>query len=76
LASHAPTALPATADLPAPPPLARGHEAERAADAGFYLRQALRCRLLAQHSLGAQAAALNTLADKFEREAMELGGVG
>jgi len=39
---------------------------------GFYSRQALRCRLLAQGATGAQAAEINSLADKFERTAIEL----
>jgi len=39
---------------------------------GFYSRQALRCRLLAQHATGTEAVAINSLADKFERTAAEL----
>jgi len=39
---------------------------------GFYSRQAFRCRLLAQHATGTEAAAINDLADKFERTAAEL----
>ena len=39
---------------------------------GFYGRQALRCRLLAQHATGTQAVAINSLADKYERTAAEL----
>ena len=39
---------------------------------GFYSRQALRCRLLALHATGTEAAAINNLADKFERVAAEL----
>jgi len=39
---------------------------------GFYSRQAFRCRLLAQHATGTEAAAINDLADRFERTAAEL----